>query len=207
MAVINFTDSPIPPAITSVATDASTKDAANAARSKQKELANRVQSWYEKFFSSVTVIASLGAGFTFSLVLSPVSETKNIHFRPEDVTTFVSLSWLFFTLALALSTSLQLWSALYTDYLTDLLVDRQGTIFILLNIVSWLVQSLLLFGFLFASFCVTAFQEVVGYVALGLTAFFMCLLITPIWWKIGVSSAFTTRDPLTVSDWIVAAGQ
>lgn len=187
MAAINFTDSPVPIPVASVGDHAHATNNSSALRpNSQKEFANLVLGWYEKFLTSVIVIASLGAGFTFSLVFSPVAETKNENIKPEDVTTFVSLSWLFFTLALAVSTSLQLASALYTEYLTTLLNRQQGLIFIALNVVSWVVQSLLLLGFLFASFCVAAFQKNVGYAALGLTSFFIVLLITPIWWKIAV---------------------
>jgi hypothetical protein len=147
-----------------------------------------VTGWYDKFFESIIVISSLGSGFTFSVALTPVDETKIPSFTPDDVTTFVSLSWLFFTLALAVSITLRLAFTLYTDSLTRHLNSGTGRIFFFLYGALYLVQSLTFLGFFFASLSIAAFQDTVGYIAIGFTGLYMVLLYLFIHYKIFVCS-------------------
>lgn len=66
----------------------------------------KIMKWFEKLFQNMIVIASLGAGFSFSVVLAPLEKIQNDRFSVQQVNTAVAVSWLLFVLAVTLCRAL-----------------------------------------------------------------------------------------------------
>jgi hypothetical protein len=58
--------------------------------------------WFEKFFSAVVAIGTLGAGFTFSVIFSSL-ETLNNTVDTDTVRHFLIVAWLLFVLSVAIA--------------------------------------------------------------------------------------------------------
>lgn len=135
----------------------------------------RIVEWFDKLFSSIGIMASLGAGFTFTVILAPPETLQNEdNFSRSTVNTFVAISWLCFVLDLAVVSALaQLFHFFAKDKIIPKYNERDARTHRHLILVSCLVQGLVLAGFLFASLAVTAFSKDVGWTAVTFTGLFM----------------------------------
>jgi len=137
----------------------------------------RVVEWFDKLFSSIGVMASLGAGFTFTVILAPPETLQNEdNFSRSTVSTFVAVSWLCFVLDLAVASAL---AQVFHFFAGEKIIPRydkpDARTHQQLILVSSLVQGLVLAGFLFASLAVTAFSKYVGWTAVAFTGLFIIL--------------------------------
>jgi hypothetical protein len=62
--------------------------------------------WYHTFFQAVIGVASIGAGFTFSVIVSPLQDPSNSDGKPDEqklnyIQLCLSISWLLFVFSLA----------------------------------------------------------------------------------------------------------
>lgn len=58
--------------------------------------------WFDKFFSAVLAIGTLGAGFTFSVIFSNLEDLKDT-VDTNAVRHFLIVAWLLFVLAVAIA--------------------------------------------------------------------------------------------------------
>lgn len=142
-----------------------------------------VLEWFIKLFDSVILIGSLGAGFTFTVILSPFDdETKITSFSAATINSLVAISWLLFVLALASASVLSSGFAFQDQWLIENYDECKWRAHLVLALSSALVQTLVVGGFMLLSLAVTAFNQKVGHVALAFTSFFTLL----VWFMLGV---------------------
>lgn len=155
---------------------------------KAKEDAIIVMEWFIKLFDRIIIIASLGAGFMFNVILEPVDNDQNNlndTFSAATVNTLVAVSWLCFILALTFSSAFASFFEFYKNELTTGVAHRRAWAHLTNFFVSLVVQSLVLAGFLTASFVVMAFDEVVGLVSVVFTSLFTLILIGMLMYRLG----------------------
>lgn len=135
--------------------------------------------WFDKLFDKINVIAGLGAGFMFQIIVDPPDKTKlgNHILTISAVHTCIAASWLFFVLAITCSSAFSSIFDFYKADLINLYTGRKKRAHITMFLVSLIVQLLVLAGFLAASLVVMAFSEKVGFAAIVLTAAFALGLI------------------------------
>ncbi|KIX07908.1 uncharacterized protein Z518_02562 [Rhinocladiella mackenziei CBS 650.93] len=147
-----------------------------------------VASFFNGLFTTIIGIATLGASITFSYVLSnntSIAPSPNPTFNVRQVQQFLAISWLLFLLALGFAS---LGSSLLTFFKGHWIADWDG-----MNgrISQWSVQmyavctSGLLGGLTIGAFAllclvVVPYSAVVGWIALGFTAFFGVIVLVAV---------------------------
>ncbi|KAK5099546.1 hypothetical protein LTR70_002447 [Exophiala xenobiotica] len=136
---------------------------------RPEEKGEKTMNWFDKLFQNIIVVASLCAGFSFSVVVAPLERIQNDHFTVQQVNTAVAVSWLLFVLAVTLSSAFS--SFFYFDErkLGEKLTGQCRWTHSWMALVSLTVQELVLGGFLAASVDVAAFSKNVGYTTIGIT--------------------------------------
>lgn len=129
-----------------------------------------IMKWFDKLFQNIIVVASLGAGFSFSVVLAPLERINNDRFTVQDVNTAVAVSWLLFVLAVTLCSALSSFFTFHEETLSKNLSEPKCWTHTWMAMCSFTVQALVLGGFLAASVAVAAFSRNVGYLAVALTS-------------------------------------
>lgn len=138
--------------------------------------AETVLTWFDKLFQVVIGIGTLGASFTFTVILAPISKTKNPEISPDQVDHYVALSWLFFVLAVASASSFSVSFYFGQNLITKGYNNHWWSTNCLLLLASIIVQGLVLAAFFTSSLAVKAFSKDVGNAAFCLTVVFAFLL-------------------------------
>ena len=161
----------------------------------------RLASYFENFFKTIVGIATLGASLTFNKItdssLSSLEPLHNNGFSPARTLTLVSVSWLFFVIALGVTSlfasALSLWRpAAVKAFGTQDSKDREKVLWFA-SVVSALLLALIIVAFLALSLVVVAFAGPPGWVALTFVVLFGILGFGTIIW----------RSPLRWPSWIV----
>jgi len=147
-------------------------------------------SWIENLLPSVLALAILGGSITFSIIPSVDDKNPpNQRWSPQDVRTYLSLAWLFFTLALGVSTVAQVVLAFHRPAIrlgfwnpendgpepnnasqirNEYWYKAVKTMFCCFPL-SLALQLLVLLAFFFLALVIVAYAEAVGWVAVALT--------------------------------------
>lgn len=144
--------------------------------------------WIEKLLPSIIVLSTFGGSITFSVIPSiDDAQPPNQDFTPQNVRTSLALAWLFFFLALATASAGKAILAFQRPSINAGFArkppqeDNRWT-----GLVTWMfcrfplsvfLQVLVLLAFLFSALVVVAYVEVVGWIAVAFTVFFIALAI------------------------------
>ena len=143
----------------------------------QKDDGKAIVEWFGKLFDHIITIGSLGAGFSFVAVLSPLQEgVDERDFSRSTVNNLLAGSWLCFVLSVTCSIFLSSLFDFNKEWLETAVTARTRKSHSLLGAASFVVQALVLTGFLMASLAISAVSRVVGWTAVGFTGFFMLVL-------------------------------
>jgi hypothetical protein len=152
--------------------------------------------WFDKFYSAVVAVGTLGAGFTFSVIFSLEKPTTFVDTTSVDTTSvdtnavrhFLIISWLLFVLAVAIASV----SAALV-YFMDVFNKSFGKMAELLCSLSSLVlQLLIVAAFLMSARAVKMYDEDSGMASVVIISIIGCLLIV-FWIASGCCWAFSHK--------------
>lgn len=157
----------------------------------------RLASYFENFFRTITGISTLGASITFSkIVQAPVEPFHDYGFGPQDIQYLISLSWLFFILALAFTSffasALSLWRPQAIKAFGTTTGTERVKVLWFATAVSVSLFGLEAVAFITISLVVVAYTGAVGWVAVGLMIMFTLAGLGVIIW----------RSPLAWPKWV-----
>lgn len=162
-----------------------------------KHPGDRLASYFENFFRTITGVSVLGASITFTnIIRSPVAPFHNFGFSSQNIQYLISLSWLFFVLALAFTSffasALSLWRPQAVKaFGTTTGADRVKVLWFATGVSAFLF-GLEVVAFITISLVVTAYTGPVGWVAVGFIIIFGLLGFGVIIW----------RSPMTWPRWV-----
>jgi hypothetical protein len=139
-----------------------------------------VSTFFKGLFTTIIGISTLGTSVTFSYVLSDNTarpRSANPVFDLEQTQLFLAISWLLFLLALA---NASLCSTLLTFFKEHWIADWDGAngkksqfeVQIYAVSAAGLMGALIVGAFVLLSLVVTAYSAIIGWTALGFTAFY-----------------------------------
>lgn len=149
---------------------------------------DRLASYFENFFRTITGVSILGASITFTnIIRSPVTPFHNFGFSSRVIQYLISLSWLFFVLALAFTSffasALSLWRPQAVKaFGTTTGADRIKVLWFATGVSAFLF-GLEVVAFITISLVVTAYTGPVGWVAVGFIIIFGLLGFGVIIWR------------------------
>lgn len=162
-----------------------------------KHPGDRLATYFENFFKTITGVSTFGASITFSkIVQSPVTPFHNFGFNERRIQYLISLSWLFFVLALAFTSffasALTLWRPQAVKaFGTTTGSDRVKVLWFATGVSAFLF-GLEVVAFIAISLVVAAYTGPVGWVALGFMVMFAAAGFGVIIW----------RSPLEWPEWM-----
>ena len=168
-----------------------------SADSSVKPPGDRLATYFENFFRIITGVSTLGASITFSkIVQSPVPPFHNYGFSPQNIQYLISLSWLFFVLALAFTSffasALTLWRPQAVKAFGNTTGAERVKVLWFATGVSAFLFGLEVVAFITISLVVVAYTGPVGWVAVGFMIMFSTAGFGVIIW----------RSPLAWPEWV-----
>jgi len=139
-----------------------------------------VATFFNGLFTTIIGISTLGASITFSYVLSNNTSTPlstDPVFKVAQIQEFLAISWLLFLLALA---NASLGSTVLTFFKDHWIQDWDGMngktsqfeVQMYAFVAAGLMGALIIAAFVLLSLVVVAYSAIVGWIALGFTAFY-----------------------------------
>lgn len=148
-----------------------------ACKARRNEEAERIIKFFDALFTFVIGTAALGAGFTFPTILAKLDPAPTGKFH-DSVQRFLAISWLLFILALASAGFFASIIGFGKDFAkynwqfgTDHL-DKHNKLRWFGALASGIPVMLLIAAFMFLSFVVVAYDERVGWAAVGASSLF-----------------------------------
>ncbi|MCJ1472381.1 hypothetical protein MMC13_001028 [Lambiella insularis] len=132
----------------------------------------RLASYFENFFRTIVGVSTLGASITFSQIISsPVAPRQNFGFDQVTVQWFLAIAWLFFFLALAVTSLFASLLSLYrpqaVEYFGTTTGHNRRTVMWYATFASSLLFLLAVLAFIFVGLVVVAYAGPVGWIAVG----------------------------------------
>ena len=163
-----------------------------------KHPGDRLATYFENFFRTITAIATLGASITFAkIVQTPVPPFHDYGFSTKGVQYLIALSWLFFVLALGLTSffasALSLWRPQAVRAFGTQNGSERRKVLWYATAVSASLFTLAIIAFIFISLVVVAYTGPVGWVAVVFTIISALLGFGSIIWQ----------SPLEWPNWLV----
>ncbi|MCJ1340194.1 hypothetical protein MMC09_005488 [Bachmanniomyces sp. S44760] len=149
----------------------------NPRPSTDKPAGERLATYFENFFKTITAICTLGASITFAkIVQSPVEPFHEYGVTTHGVQWYLALSWMFFVICLAFTSlfasALSLYRPFAVDYFGMEITERRKTVLWYASGVSALLYALLISAFIFVSLVVVAYAGPVGWITITFTLIF-----------------------------------
>lgn len=159
---------------------------------------DRLASYFENFFRTITAVATLGASITFAkIVQTPVPPFQNYGFSTKEIQYLIALSWLFFILDLGFTSffasALSLWRPQAVKAFGTTNGSERRKVLWYATVVSAFLFTLAVVAFIFISLVVVAYAGPVGWVAAAFTV--LCALV-------GFGSIIW-QSPLEWPNWLV----
>lgn len=152
----------------------------------------RLASYFENFFKTVVGISTLGASLTFNKIIdngppTPTPVSNRLQVSSTHLLNLLSLSWLFFVLALAFTSffasALSLWRpAAVRAFGTKDTEDRKRVLWFASGVSAFLL-GLIVAAFITLSLVVAGYVGIVGWVAVAFTGLFGTLGFGTIIWR------------------------
>lgn len=154
-------------------------------RPMAKHSGSSISAFFNGLFQTIIAVSTLGTSITFSYVLSndiSMPSSRPPTFAQQQIREFLAISWLLFLLALAFAS---LGSTFLTFFKNHWIADWNGTngktsqwtIQMYAVVASGLLGGLTIGAFALLCLVVVAFSAMVGWVALGFTAFFGLVIL------------------------------
>ena len=165
-----------------------------------KRPGDRLASYFENFFRTITGVSTLGASITFSkIVQSPVTPFHYYGFDQRQIQYLISLSWLFFVLALAFTSffasALSLWRPQAVKAFGQTTGSDRVKVLWFATGVSAFLFGLEVVAFITISLVVVAFTGPVGWVAVSFMIIFAVAGFGVIVWRSPMAwPAWVRRD-------------
>lgn len=144
--------------------------------------AENVSAWFNGFFTTVIGIATLGASITFSYVIgATTTPPEKNRFGAGEVQLFLSISWLFFLLALAFaslgSTTLTFFKDHWKkDWNGEHGPKSQRDVQLYATFSTAILGALVVAAFTFLCLVVVAYSPIIGWLSLGFTSAFAVII-------------------------------
>ena len=135
-----------------------------------------VVEWFIKFFDNIIIIASLGAGFSFSIIISDPAKPpahKRWCLSSDDVRFYLAISWALFVFAIGGAVAGSQIFQFYKTTIIKMLNDgTRKTMPIAVSLVSITLQLLVIVAFMLDELVVAAYVDAVGWSTFAITASF-----------------------------------
>ena len=134
-----------------------------------------VVEWFNKFFDNIIIIASLGAGFSFSIIISdPAAPPVNKRWplTSDDVRFYLAVSWSLFVFAIGGAVAGSLLFLFHKTTITTGLDDGTNAMPNVISLVSITLQLLVIVAFMLDVRVIAAYVDAVGWSTFTITAVF-----------------------------------
>jgi hypothetical protein len=159
----------------------------NSASSPPYDWGEPVVEWFIKFFDNIVIIASLGAGFSFSIIISDPAlppANKRWCLTSDDVRFYLAVSWTLFVLAIGGAVAGSQLFQFYKPPLITKLNDSTKTMPIVVSLVSITLQLLVIVAFMLDERVIAAYVDAVGWSTFAITGGFGLTAIVSWLWKL-----------------------
>ncbi len=134
-------------------------------RTTERRQAERVRTFFQGLFKIVVAVSTLGASFTFSLILTDIRSPSHPIFGVDQLIFFLALSWLLFIIALTMACVFTLLLNFWGDkaiegFYTESKWHWAGFVMCVS------LFSLLVGAFVYVCLVITAYQERIGITSL-----------------------------------------
>lgn len=134
--------------------------------------------WQLDLLPSVMKVSIFGGSITFSVLVAK-HEGSNGSFTDATITTFLSIAWLFFALALVIAWGGQLLLGFKLESFEN---ENEKGRKVFLRLMSLALQLLVLISFLFLSLVVVCYSKPVGWLSVGFIILFIGIAL--LFWTI-----------------------
>jgi hypothetical protein len=144
------------------------------ARVPGKECGKVTVEWLNSFFGNTIIIASLGAGFSFSTILSvPTPPTRTTWpLGYTGVQPFLAASWALLVFAIGIAVAASHAFKCNEARLIEKLDCENRPALVIIGLVSFVLQLLIITAFLLVERVITAYVPSFGLIAFGITGLF-----------------------------------
>lgn len=159
----------------------------NSASSPPYDWGEPVVEWFIKFFDNIIIIASLGAGFSFSIIVSDPADPpgkKRWPLKSGDVRFYLAISWALFVFAIGGAVAGSQVFQFYQTSIIKRLNDGSRTMLNAVSLVSITLQLLVIVAFMLDERVIAAYVGAVGWSTLAITAGFGLAAIVSWVWKL-----------------------
>lgn len=129
-----------------------------------------VLTWFDKLFEANLAIGTLGAGFTFSVIVSDLHDPSSSDFTADQVRKLLALAWLLFVVAIGAACAASLLFTFQRNWFIDFAGHRRRKFATATT--SLVLQLLILAPFMVSGWAVKAYVGDVGLAAFILTGVF-----------------------------------
>ncbi|RFU31469.1 hypothetical protein B7463_g4862, partial [Scytalidium lignicola] len=159
----------------------------------------RLANYFDNFFKTIVAISTLGSSLTFTKIIqTPVQPWVDYGFDRITVQYFLSNSWLFFILNLAITSfaasALSLYRPSAVAYFGTRSTKRRRKVLWYATLVTSVLYGLLIAAFMFLSLVVVAYAGPVGWIAVSATSLFGAVGFGVILYQSPIGSRFDDDD-------------
>jgi hypothetical protein len=153
----------------------------------------RLATFFDNLFKTITAIATLGASITFAkIVQTPVTPWIDYGFSKDTIQTYLGISWLLFLVNLGMvsffTAALSLWRNAAVEWFGTEDSQKRRTVMYYATFVSMILFGLLIAAFIFLGLVVTAYTGPVGWTAIAFTVLAGTLGYGSIIWQSPIGS-------------------
>lgn len=130
--------------------------------------------WFNSFFNNIIIIASLGAGFSFSTILSVPTPPTGTTWRlgSTGVQLYLAASWALFVFAIGIAVAASQAFKFNEAWLIEKLDCEHPATLVIISLVSLVLQLLMITAFLLVERVITAYVPSFGLIAFVITGIF-----------------------------------
>ncbi|KUJ17876.1 uncharacterized protein LY89DRAFT_668092 [Mollisia scopiformis] len=153
----------------------------------------RLATFFDNLFKTITAISTLGASLTFSkIVQTPVAPWVDYGISKDTAQTYLGLSWLVFVINLGIvsfaTAALSLWRYAAIEWFGTEDSQKRRTVMWYATFVSMVLFALIIVAFIFLGLVIAAYAGPVGWSAIGFTTLAGILGFGVIVWQSPIGS-------------------
>ncbi len=150
--------------------------------------------WWDAFITHTIMVSIFGGSITFTVIVQQIQDPAELHeegtrFSSKTVRIFLSVAWLLFVTALAITSLITLLFVFFRSRINTALRGGKKSFFaFFFHFLSLLLSAVLLGAFMALSLAVAAYVEVVGWIGCAVTS--MTGAVAAICWLIQLYKMF-----------------